>query len=70
MFSVDLDNDANWLLAIHGKNGVDNNETTPLLPDSLLGGFSKSSESRISETMYKYKIMTLCLENRKSLVVR
>ena len=27
-----------------------NNETTPLLPDSLLGRFTKPSESRISET--------------------
>ena len=29
---------------------VGNNETTPLLQDSLLGGFTKPSESRISET--------------------
>ena len=27
------------------------NETTPLLPDSLLGGFTKPSESRVSEAM-------------------
>ena len=35
------------------QNGVvtmGNNETMPLLPDSLLGGFTKLSESRISET--------------------
>ena len=35
------------------QNGVvtaGNNETTPLRPDSLLGGFTKPSESRISET--------------------
>ena len=29
---------------------VGKNETTPLLPDSLLGRFTKPSESRISET--------------------
>ena len=34
----------------NGVVTVDNNETTPLLPNSLLGRFTKPSESRISET--------------------
>ena len=29
---------------------VDYNETTPLGPDSLLGEFTKASDSRVSET--------------------
>ena len=35
------------------QNGVltVGNETTPLLPDSLLGAFTKLSESRISEVI-------------------
>ena len=32
------------------QNGVGNSETTPSKPDSLLGEFTKASESRISET--------------------
>ena len=31
------------------------NETTPLLPDSLLGGFPKPNESRISETIHMWE---------------
>ena len=34
----------------NGVVTVDHNETTPLRPDSLLGEFTKASESRISET--------------------
>ena len=34
----------------NGVVTVGNNETTHLLPNSLLGGFTKPSESRISET--------------------
>ena len=34
-----------------------NNETTPLLPDSLLGRFTKPSESRISETTSQYMMI-------------
>ena len=34
----------------NGVVTVDNNETTPLLLDSFLGGFTKPSESQISET--------------------
>ena len=34
----------------NGVVTVGNNETTPLLPDFLLGGFTKPSESRVSET--------------------
>ena len=33
----------------NGVVTVGNNETTPLLPDSLLGGFTTRSGSRISE---------------------
>ncbi|KAI0238530.1 hypothetical protein LSAT2_010745 [Lamellibrachia satsuma] len=33
----------------NGVVTVDNSETTPLLPDSFLGGFTKPSESRINE---------------------
>ena len=32
---------------------VDNNETTPLRPDSLFGEFTQASERRISETKTK-----------------
>ena len=37
----------------HTQNAVltvGNNETTPLRPDSLLGEFTKASQSRLSET--------------------
>ena len=49
-----LDNDADWLLALHGNSSTKwsgDSETTPLLPDSLLVGFIKPSESRIRETI-------------------
>ena len=36
-----------------------NNETTPLLPDSLLGEFTKASESRINETITVVEIHTV-----------
>ena len=53
-FSVEsLDNNADWLLALHGNaytnsGEVGNNETTPLNQNSLIGEFT--SESRINET--------------------
>ena len=46
-----------WLftgtLTQNGVVTVGNNKTTPLLPDSLLGEFTKASESWISDTTHQ-----------------
>ena len=41
---------------------MDNNETTPLRPDSLLGEFTKPSESQISKTEHLVDICTSLLK--------
>ena len=49
-FELSLNFDYTGTPTQNGVVTVGNNETTPLRPDSLLGEFTKASESRISET--------------------
>ena len=60
------DNDADWLLALtqNGVVTVGNNETTPLWPESLLGEFTKESESRVTETNCRADISVSLLPHR------